>query len=64
MIGYGFPDAYAAWCYVTIAEDYGTTTGLSCNNKSGQGGLVTTDALYGTSNSNTSEFQGVTGIIL
>lgn len=61
---YTYGNNNAAWCYGTVMDDYGTTAHMSCNNKTGQGGLVTTDALYGTSSNNTGEFQTVTGIIL
>lgn len=61
---YTYGSGSAAWCRGQVPDNEGRAILASCDNISGQAGIVITDALYGTSRNHTSEFLGVTGIIL
>ena len=61
---YTYGNGNAAWCHGHVPDNEGTAILTGCDNTSGQFGIVTTDALYGTSRNHTSEFLAVTGIIL
>lgn len=53
----------ASYCNVQILDNRGTAH-TACNNKSGQIGIVITDALYGDSRNHASEFLTVRPILL
>ena len=61
---YTYGSGSAAWCRGQVPDNDGRAILTSCDNTSGQAGIVITDALYGTSKNHTAEFLGVTGIIL